>query len=78
MIKRWEDRDKEEGNSDAQNTVINEEDLLELLSDFYNLCKELQSQYLPRLTPYLHTAVYHLPVLLKNHGNINLFNLQGK
>ena len=52
--------------------------LAESLNEFYVFCRELNSPYLQKLTPYLHTVVYHLPVILDIHPNINMFNLQGK
>ena len=56
------------------NTEYTAESLKEKTSAFLNRFKSL---YVSKITPYIHTLIFHIPEVYEKYGNLNFFSAQG-
>lgn len=56
---------------------VNHTELVDIQKEFYEVIIHIDSTELKKLMPYFRTTAYHLPCLLDNHGDIDVFDLQG-
>ena len=59
-------------------TILNQtsqaKDWIKLFMSLGSKCEGFQKK---RVTPYMHLMVYHIPVMIKEYGNIKQFSGQG-